>query len=725
MITSRCFLLVTLFVSIAISLTGCTSSTQSTHLKNNTPSVGLSHNATIGSDEHNENFFRMNTYNTADPTFSQTSIAKRISSRTSDFNPAAGLSSEEIDHALELCESAQHLWEKGELDKALLKLDAAYASILELNGNVDPELNQQKEDLRFMISKRILEIYASRHIIVKGQHKAIPIIINRYVQKEIDRLTGPEKKFFIQSVQRSGQYRPYIVAELKKAGLPEELSWLPLIESGFKVKALSPARALGLWQFIPSTGYKFGLKRNYYIDERLDPIKSTHAAISYMSELHKIFGDWSTVLAAYNCGEGRVLRTIRSQKINYLDNFWDLYKKLPRETARYVPRFLATLHIMNNLEQYKIEIPKIESPLDFETVKVKKQIRLNDIARNLSIPSPLLKALNPELKYSLLPPESYPLRIPTGKKKMFLASIDKLKQSHASSKTHAYYSKNGTLHRIKRGETLSIIAKKYGTSAVALARANRISIRSILSIGKKLRIPGSASKKSIARIAEGKKNSTPAKPLKHTLKQGDNLWVSSTAKYVKHIVKQGDNLWHIARKYNSTTKAIKSENKLSGSALKIGQKLIIPTSLETSPSYGTSAVELARKNQTSTKSTLNTKNKKSNTLQYLKHTVKKGDNLWLIARKYNSTTKAIKSKNRLSGSSLNIDQVLIIPTRLKTSSSPVKSAKKSVKPTYRVKSGDNPAIIAQKYNITLQRLLALNHLTQRSKIYPGQRLVVE
>jgi membrane-bound lytic murein transglycosylase D len=141
-----------------------------------------------------------------------------------------------------------------------------------------------------------------------------------------------------------------ILEKLEAAGLPAELSWLPLIESGFKVKALSRARALGLWQFIPSTGYKFGLKRDQYIDERIDFEKSSDAAIAYLKELHNIFGDWSTVLAAYNCGEGRVLRVIRTQNINYLDDFWDLFGRLPFETARYVPRFLAAAPVAQGIE---------------------------------------------------------------------------------------------------------------------------------------------------------------------------------------------------------------------------------------------------------------------------------------------------------------------------------------------------------------------------------------
>jgi len=240
-----------------------------------------------------------------------------------------------LDEALDFCQAAQDFWQKGELENALEALDQAYSLILNVDTDDDPNLIQQKEDLRFMISKRILEIYASRNIVVNGDHNAIPIVSNKHIKAEIDLFTkGGEKKFFIRSYKRSGRYRPFIVSELKKAGLPVELSWLPLIESGFNVVALSKARALGLWQFIPSTGYKFGLKRNIFIDERIDPVKSTKAAIAYLKALHNIFGDWNTVLASYNCGEGRVLRVIRSQNIKYLDDFWDLYQRLPKETAR-------------------------------------------------------------------------------------------------------------------------------------------------------------------------------------------------------------------------------------------------------------------------------------------------------------------------------------------------------------------------------------------------------
>ena len=249
-----------------------------------------------------------------------------------------------MEKALVLLEVADAFWVRGDVENTLNTLDKAYALVLDTNGDVD--VARQKDDIRLLISKRILSVYSAKQTVTNGKASEIPLIINADVEKEIRSFQGHEREYFISSYQRSGRYRSIILKELKKAGIPEELFWLPLVESGFKIQALSRARALGLWQFIPSTGYKFGLSRDEWIDERMDVEKSTQAAIAYLKELHSMFGDWLTVLAAYNCGEGRVLRVISRQHINYFDRFWDLYNQLPRETARYVPRFLATLHII-------------------------------------------------------------------------------------------------------------------------------------------------------------------------------------------------------------------------------------------------------------------------------------------------------------------------------------------------------------------------------------------
>jgi membrane-bound lytic murein transglycosylase D len=390
---------------------------------------------------------------------------------------------EVLDTSLELIESAREFWVSGEHENAIDALDRAYAGILNVPDDAGTEEQlQQKEDLRFLISKRLTEIYASRFIATNGTDKEIPLVINDYVKREIKLFQGRERSFFLESYQRSGRYRKKMLKAFREAGLPEDITWLPLIESGFKIRAMSRARALGLWQFIPSTGYKFGLKRNAWIDERLDPDKATAAAIAYLKELHQIFGDWATVLAAYNCGEGRVLRAIRGQKINYLDNFWDLYERLPRETARYYPRFLAVLAILKDPAQYGIILPDLDTEVSYETISIKKSVQLKQIAKKTGGSAKELSNLNPELRLKATPATRYDLKVPQGTKEVILASIDSLPKWVAPKASYV-------VHRVRRGETLSSIAVRYRTSVRRIMRANNMRSRTLIRTGQRLKIP--------------------------------------------------------------------------------------------------------------------------------------------------------------------------------------------------------------------------------------------
>lgn len=386
-----------------------------------------------------------------------------------------------LDTALDLTETAQEYWKDNDMDQAIESLDQAYALILKVPGN-NPKLSQQKDDLRFMISKRIMELYASRQVAVKGNHNEIPRVVNDHVLREIQSFQTVERDFFLESYKRSGRYRDEMVKALKEAGLPEELSWLPLIESGFKIRALSRSRAFGLWQFIPSTGYKFGLKRNTWIDERLDPEKSTAAAIAYFKELHQMFGDWATVLAAYNCGEGSVARVIRDSKVDYLDNFWDFYERLPRETARYFPRFLAVLAILKDPAKYGFTLDQPDKPLSYETCTVERPIRLKSVAETLDVDPADLSQLNPELRREATPDVPYALRVPPGKKELLMAELDKLPKWTPPKLEYV-------LHRVRRGETLSLIALRYRTSIRRILEANNIRSTRLLRVGQRLKIP--------------------------------------------------------------------------------------------------------------------------------------------------------------------------------------------------------------------------------------------
>lgn len=383
--------------------------------------------------------------------------------------------------AIDFCQRSQELWKEGKVEEAKQYLDQAYQSILEVKANGDPQIVQQIDDLRFLISKRILEIYASRFDGVHGNYTEIPLVMNDFVRAEIKRFQTVDRSFFLQAHARSGRYRPLILEKLEQAGLPADLSWLPLIESGFKVRALSRSRALGLWQFIPSTGYKFGLKRDQWVDERMDVEKSTDAAIAYLRELHEIFGDWTTVLAAYNCGERTVLRGIRRQKINYLDDFWDLYERLPRETARYVPRYLAVLHIIKDPRRYGFELDGTDPPLVYEEVEIDKRVRLKDVARQIGVSESVLVELNPALRYKVTP-ERYRLKVPPDKAEVLRANLARIRRYVPPKKRYAY-------HRVRRGETLSHIAERYRTSVRAIAKANGIVQKDYIRVGQKLKIP--------------------------------------------------------------------------------------------------------------------------------------------------------------------------------------------------------------------------------------------
>lgn len=512
-------------------------------------------------NESDQDSMDSNTKITENITASETEISlfeKNLEPESSDTNSYT-TDQELIDAALAYCQASNDFWEQGELDNAIDALDKAYSLSLQISGsNVD--ILQQREDLRITISKRIIEVYSSRFTVANGSHKAIPLDMNRHVENALAIFKGKERDFFLDSYSRSGRYRSAIVRALKEAGLPEELSWLPLIESGFKVKALSKARALGMWQFIASTGYKYGLARDTYIDERMDPEKSTNAAIKYLTELHNIFGDWITVLAAYNCGEMRVLKLINSQKINYLDNFWDLYQKLPSETASYVPRFLAVLHILNNPEEHGFTLPTLEPEIEYENVTINKQVQLKTIAERLEIDTDNLKDLNPELRQDITPKMTYSLKVPKGKGDLLLAKLDTIPIYNPPLAKYVE-------HRVRSGESLSLIADRYKTSVKAIMNMNSLKNKDYLKVGWKLKIP----------TGRGYSSSEVSSPSYSGLAKGGT----------EYIVKNGDSLWKIANRYNTTVNAIKDLNGLKSSNLRIGQVLIISSGITASGSLNT------------------------------------------------------------------------------------------------------------------------------------------
>ncbi len=448
--------------------------------------------------------------------------------------------------AFDAYQDARLAWDRGDLDTALAALDEAYSILLQLDLPPDSPQIQEKNDLRLLIARRIQEIYASRVTAINGNSRTIPLTENEHVLKEIKSFQTVERKEFEQAFIRSGLYLDLIQEKMQKAGLPEELAWMPMIESWFKVNAYSRAAALGLWQFISSTGYRFGLKRDRWIDERMDFEKATDAAIQYLDELHSLFGDWTTALAAYNCGEFRVQKVIRSQRWEYLDNFWDLYLMLPRETSRFVPRFIATLLIIQNPEKYGFDLPDSLQPLEYERITINRPVKISSLAQALGIEEQALTDLNPELRHKSTPDDEYQLRVPPGLTEKVMAALDSIARYVPPEATFRY-------HTVRRGETVSLIAQRYGTSVSTLARANNLGRNYLIRVGQRLRIPVSGTSYT---------SFTP-----RTLTQEGEKMIYS--------VKRGDNLYVIAKAFNTTVQEIKNQNDLKDNILRVGQKLVI------------------------------------------------------------------------------------------------------------------------------------------------------
>ena len=386
--------------------------------------------------------------------------------------------------ALDLCEAASAALDRGEPAAAVEALDRAYELMLSLPGDDETTL-QAKEDVRRLVADLLQRAYRPHSRAASEPPSldlGLPLVDNAHVRREIQSFTGPEREVFLEAYARSGLYRPMILAKLREHGLPSQLSWLPLVESLFKVRALSHAGALGLWQFIRSTGQRYGLSRDEWVDLRLDPERSTDAALAYLADLHAAFGDWPKALAAYNCGEAGVARRQRGAGGDYQD-FWDLYERLPFETRRYVPRFIATLMILEDPGRYGLTLPEPLTPASTPVlVKVARAVDLDRLDAALGLEKGTLRELNPALRSGATPPRPWDLAVPDGRQERVAAAVQALPEFKRPLPS-------ATMHRVRSGETLGAIARRYGVSVRAIVAANGLRNAHRLRRGQVLRIP--------------------------------------------------------------------------------------------------------------------------------------------------------------------------------------------------------------------------------------------
>jgi membrane-bound lytic murein transglycosylase D len=433
------------------------------------------------------------------------------------------------------------------------------------------------------------------------------IIENDRVDFWIRYFTGPGKDRFERALYRMELHRPTVEPILAELGLHSDLMCVALIESGFNLKARSYARAVGPWQFIAGTARLYGLRVSWWFDERRDIVASTYAAGNYLKDLNGIWDDWLLALAAYNCGEYRVIRAISRQKTN---DFWAL--DLPRQTQRYVPKFLAALYVYRNPEKYGLNIPDVE-PVKFDEITVKDATDVKVIARSAGTTVDYILDLNPSLLRWCTPPKTeINVKVPAG-----TGDECALKLANIPPEERVTWRR----HRIRQGETLSEIATAYNTTVTTLKRLNGIQNAHRIRAGKTLIVPvqGAYSEMASSKPQYRDKHRTINKAALE--KYAKRYEPPANHKRVVYVVKGGDTLGEIAEVFHTSAKRIRYWNNLRyRSYIHPGQKLVIYVP----ESFSTSGIQLAKSSKPSDK-------------EYIKrnYTVKKGDTFYSISRKFN------------------------------------------------------------------------------------------
>ena len=397
----------------------------------------------------------------------------------------------------------------------------------------------------------------------------VPIPMNDRVLGYVESFQGRLRPFIQDGLERGSQYMPMIQSVFRAEGLPLDLAYVPLIESAFKPNALSRANARGVWQFVHATAIENGLRHDWYIDERSDPEKATHAAAKYLKSLSRQFdGDWHMALASYNGGPGRVLRAM---KRTGRTDFWDLSsnrKWLPRETREYVPMILAAMIIARNPAQYGFTSDASE-PMSHDTVSVSGPLDLRRVAEWTSTPVDVIQQLNPELRRWTTPVRgaAYELKVPAGTADEVRNRLEGLPASERAALNW---------HTVKSGETLLTISRKLRVSRSDLAEANYISVRTRVHAGQKLIIPLAPT----TLMASQPERTTPTAGESHPVVERAALVTSSgSSDPVRHVyrVRRGDTLSSIARSFETSVNSLRQWNRLHGNQISPGQRLTVYT----------------------------------------------------------------------------------------------------------------------------------------------------
>jgi membrane-bound lytic murein transglycosylase D len=426
-------------------------------------------------------------------------------------------------------------------------------------------------------------------------YEDIPVIVNPAVERNIHYFQHVIHDRFQEWLTRFYAYRPLVEEYFLEIGLPKELIYLSLVESGFNPRAYSRARASGPWQFIKSTGRRYGLSVNWYVDERRDPIKSTVAAALHLRDLYDTFGSWPLALAAYNAGEGKISRAIKKTGTR---DFWRIARtrSIRRETKQYVPRFMAAMIIATRPSLFGFHAHS-QTVHQYDEIRMDESIHLRSVAKETGISFDELRRLNPELRRSVTPPgrDGYYLKVPVG-------TSGRVEQAKFRMKTWTQPAPpRRTWYRVRRGDSLSVIAHRFGTSVRQLRNLNDLS-GSLIRVGQRLRVNRDVLEAGAV------------------TKAGAVMW---------YRVRWGDNLSVIAHRFGTSIRQLKRLNGLSGNLIKVGQRL--------------------RVNQPVAKAG-----------EVTWYRVRMGDSLWSIAQRFRVSVRDLKILNNLRSSLIRVGRMLMI-----------------------------------------------------------------
>ncbi|MFS4460815.1 LysM peptidoglycan-binding domain-containing protein [Bdellovibrio sp. HCB2-146] len=468
--------------------------------------------------------------------------------------------------------------------------------------------------------------------VVDQELESIPTEVNPLVEKWIAYFQGRGREHMERYLSRSTRYEKLMKKVLRDNGLPEDLFYIALIESGFSSAATSHASAVGYWQFIRGTGKRYGLDINAFVDERRDPVFATQAAAEYFKGLYSVFGSWYLAMASYNVGENRVKREVMN---HYTRDFWELARKrrLPKETINYVPKFIAAKLIAKDPAKYGFGDIDYLPPIEFDHITVTKSVNLRQMAEKLSVNYEDFKALNPKYKGEVAPVKGSELvlRIPPGTAEQATIAAN---ESFVDSVQFVADSGDTQAYRIRRGDSLHTIARKFRTSVAYLRDLNDLPRGRRLRVGMKIYVPDRTPLRERSNKSMVAKRAAPAATNAAT----ETTTVQESADGRYYIVQSGDSLYTIAKKYSTSVAELQRLNNIRRkSTLKVGMKLRLPGGSDTS----SSAREIV-------------KNKV--------HVVRRGENLSQIAARYNVAVGDIKSKNKIRNpSSLIVGARLVIP----------------------------------------------------------------